>query len=139
MTDASRRLGTAWLLAPLAVGSFVLASDWALHHDPATAAPPAVHGTPSATTRLQQQVSLAARRLQWSEAALVRLESSVRQRSTQARHLETDVRAAAQARRQGRRVPALSDGPTAPAPVAPMPAPVAVPAGPSVHTTSGAS
>lgn len=135
-TSAPRRLSAAWLLAPLTAGGFALAAGWAVQDDPANATRPSAHAAPVGTSRLQQRAELAARRLQRSQTLLVRLESSVRQRSAQVSLLETDVRTAAEARRRGRVAPPVSVG-AAPAP--PAPAPVAVPPAPPVQTTTGAS
>ena len=139
MTSRPRRLGVAWLVAPVAAGTLAFSADWAVQHDPL--GPAAAEAAPSATspaaTRLQRRAQLAAGRLQSSQTALGLLESSVHRQASRLTVLHQDLRAIRAARRTGQPVRLPSGGTAAPAPAAPLPPPVAVP--PPVNTTTGAS
>lgn len=137
MTSPRRRVGAAWLVAPVAAGTLAVSADWAVRHDPLAAAPTAQATQSSSTSPLQRRVQLAASRLQSSQTRVVRLESSVHQQASRLTLLHQDLRAIRTARRTGQPVRLPSGGTAAPAPAATLPPPVAVP--PPVSTTTGAS
>jgi len=138
MTSRPRRVGVAWLVAPVAAGTLAFSADWAVQHDPlGAAAKAASSATSPAATRLQRRAQLAAGRLQSSQTALGLLESSVHQQASRLTVLHQDLRAIRTARRTGQPVRLPSGGTAAPAPAAALPPPVAVP--PPVSTTTGAS
>ncbi|HET8559661.1 MAG TPA: hypothetical protein VFL69_04005 [Marmoricola sp.] len=132
----SRGTGPTWLVAPLAAGTFALAAQWTLHHEPAQ---PSTQGAaPRAASAglvaVQHDARLAARRLARVQASVLRLESSVQKRSARADRLEAALRAVRQGGGAGA---AVSQSGGAAAPLAAALPPVQVPS--SVHTTTGAS
>ena len=138
MTSPRRRVGAAWLVAPVAAGTLAVSADWAVRHDPLGATPSSAHATQSSSSsRLQRRVQLTASRLHSSQNRVVRLESSVHAQASQLTLLHQDLRAIRTARRTGQPVRLPSGGTAAPAPAATLPPPVAVP--PPVSTTTGAS
>ena len=142
MTSRGSGIGLVWLVAPLTAATFAGATEWTLHHDPVQ--PTAQHTTQagagqssaSELAAVQQDARLAARRLARVQASVLRLESSLRQRSVRADRLESTVRAARQGRRA--RLAAVTSGSASASLPALTPlSPVQVPT--TVHTTTGAS
>lgn len=132
MTSRRERGGLTWLAAPVAAGTFALAAQWTLHHQPGHAVPQLgdrLHTADLAS--VEHDTRIAARRLVEIQASLLQLESSLQRRSTNVDRLDNVLHAT-------RRIPAGwqgSGGTLTPAP-APL-APVQIPT--SVHTTTGAS
>lgn len=136
MTSRGHGIGAAWLVAPVAAGTFALATQWTLHHEP-------IQPTAQTVTRqrpapdvlvAQRDARLAARRLARVQASVVRLEASLQRRSARADRVESTLNAA----RQGGPVLAGGGlgGSASLSASAPLP-PVQVPS--TTHTTTGAS
>jgi hypothetical protein len=118
----------------VAAGTFALATQWTLHHDPAQ--PPTQVAAPAVSNDLaavQRDARLAARRLARVQAAVVRLESSLQQRSARTDRLQAAIRKAQQGRHA--REPGVQPGGT----TAALPTALPTVQVPTVHTTTGAS
>lgn len=132
MTSRRERGGLTWLAAPVAAGTFALAAQWTLHHQPGHAVPQLgdrLHTADLAS--VEHDTRIAARRLVEIQASLLQLESSLQRRSASADRLDRVLHAT------GRSPAGLqgSSGSLIPA-AGPLP-PVQIPT--TVHTTTGAS
>lgn len=141
MTSRGSGIGLVWLVAPLTAATFAGATEWTLHHDPVqptTQQTQAGAGQSAAKelAAVQHDARLAARRLAGVQASVLRLESSLQERSVRAARLETTLQAARQGSRA--RLAAVQSGSgTASLPALTPLSPVQVPS--TVHTTTGAS
>ena len=99
MTSRGPGIAPGWLVAPVAAGTFALATQWALHHDPLQPAAPQAQvardaAASTAMTAVQHDARLAARRLARAQVSVLRLQAAVQRRASRADQIGAVLRTA---------------------------------------------